>query len=346
MKDVKIGEKIVGDNHRCYLVAEIGGAFKTFEEGKCLIDAVKEIGIDAVKFQTLEADTITTKNNFFDLEITGKISQYDLFKEAEISKELQLKIVQYANEQGITIFSAPSHIKDLEVMKEMDLTVYKIGSDLACHIPLLREVAKLQKPIILSTGMCNLQEIKDSVKAILEEGNDKLILLHCVSDYPTKIEEANLNAINELKKEFDVPVGFSDHTIGIDASEVAISMGANMIERHFQIPGNSPGVDDPISLTKEGFKKLIEKRDEISILKGNGEIKPTKSEEENLKTNRVSIIVMKDIEKGQHITLDMIDIRRPGTGIQPKDWELVIGKRSKENISKESPLTWEMLEEI
>ena len=179
---VRLGDKIVGDGNPCYFVGEIGGLFKNFDEAKRLIDSAIEIGIDAIKFQTLEAETITTKNNYFHLGVTGEISQYEFFKKFEPPKELQRQIVKYANDKGIMIFSAPSHIKDLEIMKEMDLSIYKIGSDLACHIPLLKEVAKIGKPIILSTGMCNMDEVNESVNAILSTGNEQLILLHCVSE--------------------------------------------------------------------------------------------------------------------------------------------------------------------
>src|SRR5690348_7708785 len=139
MKNVLLGNKVVGDGNPCYIVAEIGSLFKSFEEAKRLIDAAIETGIDAIKFQTFEADTITTKKNFFHLDETGDISQYDLFKKLEISKELQIKIVKYANSCGIPIFSSPSHIKDIEVIKSLNLPIIKIGSDIACHIPLLKE---------------------------------------------------------------------------------------------------------------------------------------------------------------------------------------------------------------
>jgi len=344
MKEVKIEDKIVGENHPCYTVAEIGGAFHNIEEAKRLIDYAVEAKVDAVKFQTLEAETITTKNNLFDLETTGKISQYKLFKEAEISKELQLDVVKYANKKGITVFSAPSHINDLDIMKKMDLAVYKIGSDLSCHIPLLREVSKLGKPIILSTGMCTLEEVKNSVNAILSEGNDQLVLLHCISDYPTKPENANLNAILTMKNEFDVPIGYSDHTVGILGSLAAVSLGANMIERHFKDIQNSPGVDDPISLVKEEFQDLISKIRLIEKMKGSGKKIPSKLEQKNMLSNKVSIISLQDIKAGETFSTEVIDIRRPGSGIQPIDFEKVLGKKAKTFIPKETPIQWEMIE--
>ena len=344
MKPIKLGEKFVGDGHPCYIVAEIGGAFTNFEEAKRLIDSAIEIGIDAVKFQTLEADTITTKKNYFDFEITGNVQQYELFKHFELSKELQKQIVKYANDVGIIIFSAPSHMKDLDIMKEMELQIYKIGSDLACHIPLLKEVAKLDKPIVLSTGMCNLNEVRESVNAIQAEGNDKIILMHCVSNYPSNIDELNLNAIQTMKNEFDLPVGFSDHTKGIFSTLTSAILGANIIERHFRDPNNPPGPDDAHSLVKDEFIELVKSIRNFEKAKGSGNKVPTKSEQRIMKNNRVSIIAMQQIPAGTIVTKEMIDIRRPGMGIQPIHFDEVIGKKAKTDISKEEPLSWEMLE--
>ena len=344
LKEVKIENKMIGENHPCYTVAEIGGAFHNIEEAKRLIDSAVEIKVDAIKFQTLEAETITTKSNLFDLETTGRVSQYELFKEAEISKELQLSIVKYANDKGITIFSAPSHIDDLDIMKKMDLAVYKIGSDLSCHIPLLKEVSKIGKPIILSTGMCTLEEVKNSVNAILSEGNDQLVVLHCVSDYPTKPENVNLNAILTMKEEFNIPVGYSDHTVGNLSSIAAVSLGANMIERHFRDIQNPKGVDDTISLVKDEFQDLINNIRLIEKMKGTGTKIPTKLEQKNMRSNKVSIISLQDIKEGETITSKTIDVRRPGNGIQPIDFEKVLGKKSKVFIPKETPIQWKMIE--
>lgn len=344
MRSVRLGNKTVGDGNPCYFIAEIGGLFKTFEEAKRLIDSAIDIGVSAIKFQTLEAETITTKNNLFHLGVTGEISQYEFFKKFEPSKELQKQIVTYANDKGITVFSAPSHIKDLEIMREMDLSIYKIGSDLACHIPLLKEVAKIGKPIILSTGMCSLDEVRESVDAILSTGNEKLIILHCVSDYPSKIEETNLNAILTMKDKFGLPVGYSDHTVGINASFAAAVLGANVIEKHFKHSLNQPAADDIHALNADEFGNLIRSVREMEKAKGDGVKVPTQSEKGNMPENRVSIIAMRDIPSNTTITENMIDIRRPGTGLAPKYFYNIIGKKAKRAILKESPITWNDLE--
>lgn len=344
MKTIKLGKKSVGDGFPCYIIAEIGGLFKNFEEAKRLIDSAIKIGVDSVKFQTLEAETVTIKNNFFDMENTGKISQYELLKDFEIPKDVQMEIVEYANSNEITIFSAPSHLTDLDIMKKMDLPIFKIGSDLACHIPLLKEVAKLNKPIILSTGMCSLEEVRESVKAIFSTGNNQLAILHCVSNYPANPEEINLNAIMTLKNEFDVPVGFSDHTIGKTIPLGAVAMGANLLEKHFKDLKNSSSPDDIVALDKNQFTSMISSIRLIEKAMGDGKKLPTESERKNLLTNRVSVISLTEIKAGQIISRDFIDIRRPGTGIQPIHFEKVIGKKAKIDIPKEVPLTFDMFE--
>lgn len=344
MKSVKLGKKLVGDGNPCYTIAEIGGLFKNFEEAKRLIDSAVDIGIDSVKFQTLEAETVTIKNNFFDMQNTGKISQYELLKDFEIPKDVQMKIVDYANSKNMTIFSAPSHMKDLEIIKKMDLPIFKIGSDLACHIPLLKEVAKMNKPVVLSTGMCSLEEVQNSVNTILSTGNEQLSILHCVSNYPADPEETNLNSILTLKEEFNVPVGLSDHSIGKTISLGAIAIGANIIEKHFRDHLNENSPDDIVALDKEQFSSLIESIRVIEKAMGDGKKIPTDSEKKNLQTNRVSIISLEEIKKGEIISADLIDIRRPGTGIQPKFYEKILGMKAKVDISKEIPLNFDMLE--
>ena len=343
MNPVYLYNKPVGNGNPSYIIAEIGGLFKNYEEAKRLINSAVEIGIDAVKFQTLEAETVTTKQNFFNMENTGHISQYELLKQFEISKDLQKKIVKYANDCGITIFSAPSHIKDLEIMREMDLPIFKIGSDLACHTPLLAEVASFGKPIILSTGMCTLKEIRNSVQTILDNGNDQLVLMHCVSDYPTKPEETNLNAIRTLKDEFDLPVGLSDHNIDPIVAINSIAVGANIIEKHFKDLQNSPSPDDIVALDKIQFKNMIKSIRLIEKALGDGVKRPSKSEIKNLETNRVSIIAIKEIQMNEIITKDMIDVRRPGNGIAPSYFNKIIGKKAKIKIKEETPLSFDMI---
>ena len=344
MKNIKLGNKWVGDGNPCYIVAEIGTAYRNFEEAKNLIDSAVYIGVDAIKLQTFEAETITTKNNFLDLEETGFISQYELFKKLEIPKDEQLKIVKYANEKNLTIFSAPSHMHDLEFMKKMNLPFYKIGSDLVCHIPLLTEVGNLAKPVIISTGMCDLKDVDEAVYNIKKTGNNQIIIMHCVSDYPSKPEDVNLSVMQKLKEKFHLPVGYSDHSIDILACLAASAMGANIIEKHLRHTKNTPSPDDIHSLSVEEFKKLVDDIRYFEKTVGNGIKEPTKTELKNRSSSRVSIIATVDIPKGSQISSKIVDIRRPGTGIQPKFFSEIIGKTTLKEIKKDQPLNFDDLQ--
>jgi len=344
MEQVIIDNKIIGKNADVYFISEIGGNFKGIEEGKNIIDAGIKAGIDAIKFQTFEADTITIKNNMFDMDSIGKISQYDLFKKLEPDKNVQHQIVEYANKKNISIYSAPSHIKDLEIMAKFNMPAWKIGSDLATHIPLLEEVAKFNKPIILSTGMCSLKEIELSLNAIAKY-HEQIILLHCISDYPAKDNEQNLLAIPKMKEYFGVPVGFSDHTIGAEMSLAAITLGADIIERHFWCEGNIKGSDFILSSTPKEFEYIIKQSKRIKQALGNGIKQPSFHERKNLKTNRISIVSLKNINKGEIFTVENIDIRRPGYGIAPIHFNDIIGKIAKQNIETETPLIWNFIKQ-
>ncbi|KJU82056.1 N-acylneuraminate-9-phosphate synthase, spore coat polysaccharide biosynthesis protein spsE [Candidatus Magnetobacterium bavaricum] len=341
---MRVDGKEIGNNNPVYFVAEIGSNYMNFDEAKTLIDIAVDIGVDAVKFQTFEADTITTKNIYFDMEITGRIRQYDLFKSFEHSKDLQRQVYEYAKQRSISVYSAPSHIKDIEFMEKIDVPVYKIGSDLACHIPLLEEVAMTGKPILLSTGLCTLDEVKDSVEAVLNIGRSQIALYHCVSNYPTQFNEVNLRAIHTLKEVFGVPVGLSDHTVGIEISLAAVAIGSDMIERHLTFDKNAKGPDHIISLDKNEFTQLIMQSRNIEIAMGDGKKLPSCSELKNKENNRVSIVAMQDIPKGTIIEKHMIDIRRPGNGLEPKYLKKIIGRRAKDKMLFEEPLSWKKIE--
>lgn len=333
----------VGVGHPCYFIAEIAGNFSNEIEAARIVDAAVRAGANAVKFQTLDADTITTRSNRFNMAAVGTRLQHEVFREVQTPAELQRFTVRYCKERGITVFSAPSHIQDLELMLELDMPAWKVGSDLATHIPLLQKLARTGKPIFLSTGMCTLAEVEEGVAAILGEGNDNLLLFHCVSNYPGIAEEQNLHAMLTLQERFGLPVGFSDHVPGIDISLAAVALGADMIERHFWCEGNSEGSDRPISSDEMEFGELIRKTSLIRSAMGTGRKEPTLTETKNLSTNRASIIVMLDAAAGTILTPDLLDIRRPGTGLPPREWESVMGRPLKHDVPAETPLQWEMI---
>ncbi|MFC1623827.1 N-acetylneuraminate synthase family protein [Candidatus Omnitrophota bacterium] len=343
MKPVKIGRDFVGDSCPVYIIAEIGGNFVNFKQAKRLIDSACEAGANAVKLQTFRAETIASRIAMYDMPNTGRVKQFDLFKRYEIDFNLHKAIWNYCREKRLFVFSTPSHVTDIELLEKLDIQVYKIGSDDANNIPFLKEVASMGKPIFFSTGMCNVKEVRESVSAILGKGNPNLILLHCVTNYPANPEHANLRVIPELKKEFGLPVGYSDHTLGGVCCLGAVAVGANAIEKHFTYNKNAEGPDHILSADPAEFKQLVR---DIRILEktlGDGVKRPSDGEKTTRINNRKSVVAVKDIPRGAVITKDMVAIKRPGSGILPKRIDDIIGRIAKKRIKAEEPILWEQV---
>jgi N,N'-diacetyllegionaminate synthase len=325
-----------------YVIAEIGGNFTTYEEAVKLIDGAKFAGVDCVKLQTYRAETIVAKSAMFDMENTKKISQYDYFKKYELSEKLHRDIFNHVESQGLDWFSTPSHRTDVDMLEALGSQAYKIGGDDAVNIPLLKYIAKLGKPIFLSTGMCTLEEVKESVNSIVEEGNRQIVIFHTVSGYPTHPKDVNLNVLKTLMSAFpEFVIGFSDHTQSPLASIAAASIGAKVIERHFTLDKNAEGPDHMLSSTPDEMKYLVESIRSIEIMMGSGEKKPFGPEVQNRINNRKSILAIKDIEKGEKLSADNIDVKRPGSGIAPKHYFEIQGKIAKRKIKLDEILKWE-----
>lgn len=327
---------------RCYIIAEIGGNFTTFEEAKRLIDEAHACGVDAVKLQTYRADTISSKVAEFDMENTGVTSQHGLFKKYEIDGSLHHKVFAYAESKNLDWFSTPSHETDVDLLESLDVGVHKIGSDDGVNHPFLKYVAKTGKPILLSTGMCTLEEVRSSVDVILGEGNKKLCLLHAITSYPTHPENVNLLAMKTLMNEFPyLDIGYSDHTLTPVACLAAVAMGAKIIEKHFTYDKNADGPDHMLSANPEEMKWLVEAIRSFEKMKGCGIKMPAESEKITRKNNRKSIVLAKEVKSGDLIDRDSIAIKRPGFGIEPRFFDQIIGRRVRRNIEEDSVLTWD-----
>lgn len=327
---------------RCYIIAEIGGNFVTFAQAMKLIDEALLCGVDAVKLQTYRANTIASKKASFDMENTGVTSQYELFKKYEINEDLHRKVFQYAEKKGLDWFSAPSHETDTDMLERLGVGGYKIGSDDAVNIPFLKYVARKGKPIILSTGMCTMDEVKESVTSILEEGNNKIILLHAITSYPTHPENVNLGAMQSMMKEFpQFDVGYSDHTIGTTACICAVAMGARVIEKHFTYDKKAEGPDHMLSADSTEMKFIVDSIRQFEIMRGNGIKRPAESERSTRINNRKSVILAKSVKAGEILTADHLAIKRPGTGIPPKHYEELIGRIAKCDMNPDDILQWE-----
>lgn len=328
-------------DNKCYIIAEIGGNFTTLDEAKKLVDLAYKTGVDAIKLQTYKADTIVTKTARFDLDNIGDILQRDLFEKYQIDFDLHKQVFNYIEEKGLDWFSTPSHKTDVDMLEKLDIPAYKLGADDATNLPLIQYVASKNKPTLLSSGMCTLEEIKEMVNTCLEVGNDNLILFHTVSNYPTYPEQVNLKAIQTLKKEFPyLKVGFSDHTIGSTACFAAACMNADVVEKHFTYDKNAEGPDHQLSANPEEMKEIVDKIREFEIMRGTAAKRPVGKEITNRKKARKSIVTIKKVKKGEVFTLDNIDIKRPGEGIEPKYFENILGKQAKYDILEDELLQW------
>lgn len=325
---------------RCYIIAEIGGNFTTFEEAKHLVDLAYESGVDAVKLQTYKADTLVTKTAKFDLDNVGEMLQYELFEKYQIDFSLHKKIFEYIESKNLDWFSTPAHQTDVDMLDTLNVPAHKIGADDATNIPLLKKVAITNKPLLLSSGMCTLEETKEMVNTCLELGNDQIILFHTISNYPTYPEQVNLNVLNTLKKEFpSLIIGFSDHTIGTTASIAAACMGAHVIEKHFTHDKNAEGPDHQLSANPVEMKKIVDTIREFELMRGTATKRPVGKEITNRAKNRKSIVSLRAIKKGEEFTLENIDIKRPGYGIESKYFEHVLGKKATKDIENDTVLT-------
>ena len=329
------------EKSRCYIIAEIGGNFTTFEQAKRLVDEAHKCGVDAVKLQTYKAETIVTKTAKFDLDNVGSILQYDLFKKYEIDKNLHKRVFAYIDSKGLDWFSTPSHKSDVDMLEKLGVPAHKLGADDATNLPLIQYVASTQKPIMLSTGMCTQKEIDEMVEVCLITGNENIVLFHTVSNYPTYSDQVNLLAIQTLKREFpQLTIGFSDHTIGTTASIAAACLGAEVLEKHFTYDKNAEGPDHQLSANPSEMKEIVSRIREFEVMKGSGIKRPVGKEITNRKKNRKSLVAIKSIKKDEKLTSDNIDIKRPGDGIEPKYFKKVLGKHAKEDIPNDEVLHW------
>ncbi|CDZ63714.1 N-acetylneuraminate synthase family protein [Neorhizobium galegae] len=329
---------------RTYIIAEIGGNFTTVEQAVRLIDEAKATGVDAVKLQTYRARTLSTRGAMFDMENTGVTSQFELFQRYEVDESLHEEVFRYAEAQGLDWFSSPSHQSDVDLLERCGVGAHKVGSDDAVNLPLLRYLANTGKPIILSTGMCTLDEVRESVAAIKAQSDSRIILLHAITSYPTHPENVNLGAMQSLMREFPgLDVGYSDHTLTPVACLCAVAMGARAIERHFTYDKNADGPDHMLSADPEEMKWLVDAIRGFEVMRGSGVKEPAASERVTRINNRKSIVLERDLKAGDVISEADIAVKRPGTGIYPKHFEEVIGRRAAVDLKADTVLQWSNL---
>lgn len=307
-----------------------------FELAKKLVAAAAKAGADYIKFQTFKADKIVSKTakkaSYQERNINdGNDSQYTMLKQLEMPKEWHSKLIQYANEQGIKFLSTGFDNESIDFLGELGSPLYKIPSGEITNKPYLRHIARKGKPVILSTGMANMDEIKAAIDVLCKNGISKndITVLHCNTEYPTPMEDVNLNAMITIQNSLGVKIGYSDHTQGIEVAIAAVAIGATVIEKHFTLDRNLPGPDHKASLEPNELKAMVKAiRNIEKAISGNGLKEPSKSELKNIVVVRKSIIAARNIQKGELLTIENLTVKRPGNGISPMKWDNIIGQKA------------------
>lgn len=331
-----------------WIIAEAGVNHNgDLDTARRLVDVAVGAGADAVKFQTFTADKLATRDADkadYQKETTeSDESQFEMLRRLELSEKHHRQLVEHCEEQDITFLSTPFDKDSADFLETLDVRLFKIGSGDLTNIPLIKHVARKGRPLIVSTGMSDLSEVEAAVQAVEETGNQQLYLLHCVSEYPTEPSDVHLRSMNTLKTAFGYPVGFSDHTLGIEIPLAATALGAEVIEKHFTLDRSLPGPDHRASLEPDELEALVSGIRKVRQALGNPRKSPTEGEREVARVVRKSIVATTDIEEGQRITEEMIGIRRPGTGLKPAMLDQVVQRVAATDIPEGTLVERKML---
>ncbi len=334
---IRTGGRLTGKSmNRVYIIAEAG----VNHNGKLdlalkLVDIAKSAGADAVKFQTFSADRLVTKTASkadYQKQSTDKSqTQFEMLKTLELSQSDFIRLKEYCDQCGIEFLSSPFDVKSIYFLNDL-VKRWKVPSGEITNFPYLVAIAKTGKPVILSTGMSTLSDIECAVGVLRKYGTDDIILLQCNTQYPTPYEDVNLNAILTLKNQFNLAVGYSDHTLGIEVPIAATAMGASVIEKHFTLDKKMEGPDQKISLEPDELIKMVRCVRNVEKSFGDGKKEPSVSERENINIVRKSIVATKNIKRGETLTEENLTTKRPGNGISPMEWKHVLGQKAIRNF--------------
>jgi N,N'-diacetyllegionaminate synthase len=306
-----------------------------------LIDAAVDAGVDYVKFQTFKSENLVSKSAKkadYQIQNTGNStdSQYEMLKKLELSHENHELLIDYCKQKNIQFFSTAFDLDSLQYLKEIGLDLVKIPSGEITNLPYLRKAAQLFNKVILSTGMCTMEDIEAAINVFLAEkiSKENITILHCNTEYPTPMNDVNLKAMLSIQQEFGTDIGYSDHTLGIEVPVAAVALGASVIEKHFTLDNTMEGPDHAASLEPNQLKEMVKAiRNIEQAISGDGIKKPSESEMKNIEIARKSIVTSTQILKGEIFTEENLTIKRPGTGISPMKWDEVIGKVATKDYS-------------
>jgi N,N'-diacetyllegionaminate synthase len=345
----KIGNKVIGDGHPAFIIAEAGVNHNgDINLAKELVDKAVFAGVDAVKFQTFKTEKLVTgyaeMAEYQKENIGSSDSQFNMLKKLELSYENFIELKEYCKHKEIMFLSTPFDFESADFLESIGMKAFKISSADLTNIPLLKHIAKFNKPIILSSGMATLSEIEEALSAIYSLGNKEVAVLHCTSNYPAKLQSVNLNVMNTIKNAFKVVSGYSDHTKGITVPIAATAMGGNIIEKHFTLDKTMEGPDHKASLSPVELKDMVMAIRDVEMALGTGIKMYNPSEVDTMKAARKSIVVSRDIKAGEIIDLTDLDYKRPGTGLSPKFYVDILGKKINRDIKMDEQIALNMIE--
>ena len=333
-KEIKIGNKIIGDTHPTYFIAEIGANFDgSIEKAKHLIDAAKEAGADCAKFQTFSTPRIVSEGGFSHMQLKGVHGSWgrtvsEVFKDAEFPVAWHKEIADYCKVVGIDFSTSPYFKEAVDLCVDLDVPFIKIGSGDITWLEMLDYIARKGKPVMLATGDATMSEIDEAVRTIEATGNKDLVLMQCITNYPSKIESANVNVLKTYQSAFDVLTGYSDHAPGHVVALASVVIGGRVIEKHFTLNKTDKGPDHPHSMEPQEFRFMVDSIREVERAMGSTRKEVVAEEGETVYVQRRCLYAKQDLKKGHIMTSEDIDILRPALGIPPKFKPMIIGKRT------------------
>lgn len=346
-KEFKIGNKWVGENHPTYFIAEIGANFDgDINKAKRLIDAAKEAGADCAKFQTFSTPKIVSEGGFSMMKLKGVHGSWgrtvsEVFKDAEFPVKWHKEIADYCREIGIDFSTSPYFKEAVDLCVELNVPFIKIGSGEITWLEMLDYISRKGIPVMLATGDATMSEIDEAVRTIEAAGNKNLVLMQCITNYPSKIDSANVNVLKTYQSAFDILTGYSDHAPGHVVALASTVIGGRVIEKHFTLSKKDKGPDHPHSMEPQEFKFMVDSIREVERAMGSTRKEVVEEEGETVFVQRRCLYAKNDLKKGQIIIEEDIDVLRPALGIPPKFKSVIVGKVCKEDIEKGQPLFWE-----
>lgn len=345
---VRLGNRVVGDGQPCYVIAEAGSNHnRDLDLARRLIDVASDAGADAVKFQTFSGRLLySTKAPRFDyLESVTQKPPHEFLDELALPRDWQPVLASHCRERGVEFLSSPFDRSAVDELDQLDVAAFKVASFELVDLPLIRYIGECRRPVILSTGMADLGEIEEAMGAAREGGSIELCLLQCASVYPAPPRTMNLRAIPVMKAAFGVPVGLSDHTVGVHLPPAAVALGANLVEKHFTLDRTLPGPDHSFALEPHELARLVADIRDVEVALGDGR-KTGPSEVEAMEMYeraRRSVVAACAIAQGTRLTREMLTVKRPGHGIKPKYIDTLVGRIASVMIDEDEVITWEML---